>query len=335
MLVSGYWGCHVHDFLVGAFVEGVEMTPTEPADPELGGSLSEALGHPLHARWPSLLQIEQAAPETPFLRWAQVRTLRAMGRLVEAETRARRVMAGQAGSLSIPERRRVLLEWGWCLSTLDQPDQAYQVAREALVEGRQEWGGTWIEPGEEARIAWAIAHFAAQGGDEEEGMVWLRRAVTADPELYGALADDPVLGSLTSPPPLPLLDRLRAPLLGLVGSALTEAAESTNQDNARILLSAVTALIWVGRYSPAHGMDRSIPQALRAGAAVAGSGLVDTLVSKRTRVPAERLWPALHVRARLDDLELPRTDQALAGRKPPEANPDDPWTRAVIACWPS
>ncbi|MEM6930370.1 MAG: hypothetical protein AAF602_25760 [Myxococcota bacterium] len=307
----------------------------EPPDPELSGALGEALAQPVHARWPSLLQIEQAAPETPWLRWAQVRALRSMGRLVEAETRARRVMDGMASGLSIGERRRVLLDWGWCLSALEQPDQAYQVAREALLEGRSEWDGTRIDPVEEARIAWAIAHFATQGGDEEEGVLWLRRAVSADRGLYQALPADPVLAALTSPPPLPLLDRLGSPLLSLKGRALVETSSAMDTDNVRTLLSAVTGLVWVGAYSPAHGMDRSIPDALRAGAALVGAGLVDTLISKRTRVPVERLWPALHVRAHLSDLELPRTDQAIAGRQPPDDNPADPWVRAVIEWWPS
>lgn len=306
----------------------------EPTDPELTGPLAAALAQPHHARWPSLLQVEQAIPDSPWLRWAQVRTLRSMGRLPEAEARARRVMDSLSHGLSIAERRRVLLEWGWCLSELDQPDQAYQVAREALTEGRQQWGGTAIEPSEEARIAWAIARFATQGGDEDEGVVWLRNAVTADRALYQALPADPVLSALTSPPPLPLLERLRSPLLCLVAEGLTEATGSLDEDNVRILLSAASGLIWVGRYSTHHGMDRSLPDMLRAGAAIAGPGLVDTLVSKRTRVPVERLWPALHVRAHLHDLELPTTDQAIAGRRPPDPDPSDPWVGAVIEWWP-
>jgi len=306
----------------------------EPADPDLPGALGQAFAQPIPARWPSLLQIEQAAPETPWLRWAQVRALRSMGRLSEAETRARRVMDGLAAGLSIDERRRVLLEWGWCLAELQQPDQAYQVGREALVEGRSERGGTAIGAGEEARIAWAIAHFATQGGDEDEGALWLRRAVTADPELYGAMPSNDVLASLTSPPALPLLDKLRAPLLCLAGAALEEAASSLDDRNVRIVLSAASSLVWVGTYSPFHGMDRTIPEVCRRSAALAGAGLVDALLAKRTRVPVERLWPALHVRAHLTDLELPRFDQAIAGRRPPEGPPDDPWVEAVIEWWP-
>ncbi|MEN0066876.1 MAG: hypothetical protein AAGA48_32395 [Myxococcota bacterium] len=307
---------------------------TEPPPPALSGALAAAFEQPMHARWPSLLQVEQAVPETPWLRWAQVRALRSMGRLVEAETRARRVMDNLASKLSIAERRRVLVEWGWCLSALNQPDQAYQVAREALIEGRETWNGTVIDPLEESRIAWAIARFAAQGGDEDEGVVWLRCAVTAETDLYQALPEDPVLSLLTSPPPLPLLERLRAPLLCLVADGLAEAQDNMTEDNARIILSTVSGLIWVGRYSTHHGMDRSIPEVLRNGVTHVGESLVDTLISKRTRVPAERLWPALHVRAHLQDVELPHTDQALAGRRPPNDNPQDPWIQAVLEWWP-
>lgn len=307
---------------------------TEPRPPELSGAVAQAFAQPEAARWPSLLQIEQADPHTPWLRWAQVRVLRTMGRLVEAETRARRVMASASAVLSIAERRRVLLEWGWCLSALDQPDQAYQVAREALVEGRDQWQGTAIDPHEESRIAWAIARFATQGGDEDEGTVWLRSALTADPSLYPEMGGDPVLESLTSPPTLPLLERLRSPLLCLVADGLADGLRQMSADNVRVLLSTAAGLIWIGRYSTAHGMQHTIPEVLRKGAEFAGAGLVDQLVSKRTRVPVERLWPALHVRAHLPDLDLTRTDEAIAGRRPPEPNPDDAWVQAVIEWWP-